>query len=73
MDDRESRRLEAEADAILKEDAKKEGHIKEGGVYGFGKYAKQYGILTPHDIATIRHYEFHTDDWNRVGGEDPDE
>lgn len=59
MDD--AKRLEEEADAILKEDAKKKGFIKEGGTYGYGKYAKKYGILTPHDVATIRHHEFPAD------------
>lgn len=47
--------LEKMADAILQEDAKRQGFVKNA--YGFGNYAKQYGILTKHDIATIRIYE----------------
>jgi hypothetical protein len=54
--DAEARRLEQEADAILRQDARSKGFIKK--TYGYGKYAKEAGILTPHDIATIRHHEF---------------
>jgi hypothetical protein len=54
--DAEARRLEQEADAILRQDARDKGYIKK--TYGYGKYAKEAGILTPHDIATIRHHEF---------------
>lgn len=52
----EARRLEREADALLRADAKAKGFIKK--TYGFGKYAREAGILTAHDIATIRHHEF---------------
>ena len=61
----ESKRLEQEADAILKEDARAKGFIKKGGKYGYGKYAREAGILTPHAVATIRHYEFPAD-FNRL-------
>jgi hypothetical protein len=59
----EARRLEGEADALLRADAKEQGFIKK--TYGYGKYAKTYGILTAHDIATIRRYEF-PGDFNRL-------
>lgn len=56
MSEQEAKRLEKEADALLRADAKEKGYIKKK--YGYGKYAKAAGILTPHDIATIRHHEF---------------
>lgn len=67
----ESARLEAEADALLRADAKEKGFIKRK--YGYGKYAKEAGILTAHDIATIRHHEFPADFDRLKQAEDQDD
>ena len=40
---------------VSRQDARAQGFVKK--TYGFGKYAKQYGILTKHDVATIRIHE----------------
>lgn len=68
----EARRLEKEADALLREDAKAKGFIKPRGKYGFGKYAKEAGILTQHDIVTIRKHEF-ASDFDRLDTGDDEE
>lgn len=67
----ESRLLEREADFLLREDAKAKGYIKK--TYGFGKYAREAGILTAHDVATIRRYEFPADFARLRQAEDQDD
>lgn len=71
IDPKESARLEKEADALLRADAKAKGYIKK--TYGYGKYAREAGILTAHDIATIRHHEFPGDFDRLRRGEDEDD
>lgn len=72
INEAEARRLEKEADALLRADAKEKGYIKK--TYGYGKYAKEAGILTAHDIATIRHHEFPAEfDRLRIGEDQDDD
>lgn len=71
ISEQEARRLEKEADALLRADAKDKGYIKRK--YGYGKYAKDAGILTPHDIVTIRKHEFPAEFDRLVSSEDQDD
>jgi hypothetical protein len=52
----EIRRLEAEADALLKQDAKDRGFIKDNG-RGFSAYARSIGIVTKKTLETTYKHE----------------
>ena len=52
----ESRRLEAEADALLKGDAQANGFIKDNG-RGFSAYARSIGITTKKTLETTSKHE----------------
>lgn len=52
----ESQRLEAEADRILKEDARRQGKIKPNG-RGFSDYAREIGITTKKTLETTYAHE----------------
>ena len=52
----EIRRLEAEADALLKQDAKASGFIKDNG-RGFSAYARSIGIVTKKTLETTYKHE----------------
>lgn len=52
----EIRRLEAEADALLKQDAKASGFIKDNG-RGFSAYARSIGITTRKTLETTYKHE----------------
>ena len=52
----EARRLEAEADRLLKQDAKDSGFIKPNG-RGFSAYARSIGITTKKTLETTYKHE----------------
>lgn len=52
----EIRQLEAEADALLKQDARDQGFIRENG-RGFSAYARAYGITTKKTLETTYKHE----------------
>jgi hypothetical protein len=52
----EQRRLEAEADALLKEDARRRGFIRPNG-RGFSDYAREIGITTKKTLETTYKHE----------------
>lgn len=52
----EIRRLEAQADALLKQDAKDNGFIKDNG-RGFSAYARSIGITTKKILETTYKHE----------------
>lgn len=52
----EQRRLEAEADALLKKDAEAQGFIRPNG-RGFSEYARSIGITTKKTLETTYKHE----------------
>jgi hypothetical protein len=52
----EVRRLEAEADSLLRQDAEEQGFIKDNG-RGFSAYARSVGITTKKTLETTYKHE----------------
>lgn len=69
--------LEKQADAILQEDARRQGFIKGKNLKGYGEYTGKYGILTSKrqtEIARTEKFGFDNNQLEKImhGGLDAD-